>query len=127
MKFLLQNNGIGLYITRLAVMFKVFLNHFICYVASTPSTLTNCPEMSAPVSFRKRRVFFLKPSGCSTFQTFYNIAYVQRWSIFDMDMYMILANYSFQNPYIFRITNLLNKLSTAFLNISFQHFIPITW
>ena len=42
-----------------------------------------------------------------------------------MHMYMILANYSFQNPYILSITNLDQQISTALLNISTQYRIPI--
>ena len=125
MKFLLQNDVIIIDVARLAVVFKVFLHHFISYVARTPNTITNCPKVPTPISLRKFWVFFLQPAGRSPLQAFNNIAYVQRWPIFNMDMHMILAHNTFKYLDILRITNLLDKVTASLLNISFQNFIPI--
>jgi hypothetical protein len=125
MKFLLQNDSIGLNVARLPMMLKVFLYHFISYVASAPNTVTNCPKMPTPIPFRKLRILLLQSSGGSPLQTFNNITYIMRWTIFDMDMHMVLANHSFKDLYILRITNLLNQFTTSLLNIPFQNLIPI--
>ena len=125
MKFLFQDNRISLHVSRLAVMLKIFLYHFICYVACTPYAITNSPKMPAPISLGKCWIFLLQSSRGSTLQSLYNITYIKRWTVLNMNMYMIFANYSLKNPYVLRIANLLNKFPTSFLNISFQNFIPV--
>ena len=125
MKFLFQNNRIGFHITWLTMVLKVFLYHFVSYVSCTPHSITYCPKMPSPISFRKLWIFFLQPSRCSAFQSFNNITYIQRGAVLNMDMHMILANNSFQYFNILRITNLLNQVSTSLLYIPFQNFISI--
>ena len=125
MKFLLQDNIISFHVARLPMMLKIFLYHFICYVACAPHPITNCPKMPPPISFRKFWIFFLQPTRCSAFQAFNNITYVQRGAVLNMDMHMILANNSFQYFNILGIANLLNKVATASLDIPLQNFKPI--
>ena len=107
------------------MVLKIFLYHFICYVSSTPNTITDCPKMPAPISFRQGWIFLLQSSRCSPLQSFNNITYTQRWTILNVDMYMILANNTLQNLYVLRITNLFNKLTASLLNISLQNTISI--
>ena len=125
MKFLLQNNSISINVARLAMMLKIFLNHFVRYVACTPNTVPNCPKMSTPISLRKLWVFLLQSARSSSFQSLYDITYVQRWSVLNVNMHMIFANHSFKYLHIFRITNLLNKVAASLLDIPFQNLIPI--
>ncbi len=125
MKFLLQNNSISINIARLAMVLKVFLNHVVRYVASTPNTVPNSPEMPPPVSLRKLWVLLLQPAGRSSFQSLYDITNVERWSVFNVDMHMIFANHPFKYLNIFRITNLLHKVTTSSLDVPFQNFISI--
>ena len=125
MKFLFQNNSISINVARLAVVLKVFLHHFIRYVAGAPNAITNCPKVPAPISLRKFWVFFLQPAGRSTLQAFNYIANVQRWPVFYMDMHMVFAHHTTKYLDILRITNLLDKLTASLLNITLQNFIPI--
>ena len=125
MKFLLQNNSVSINVARFTVMLKVFFNHFICYVACTPYTIPNRPKVSPPISLRKFWVLFLQPAGRSTFQAFYNVANVQRWSVFDVDMHVVFAHNTFKYLDILRITNLLYKITASLLNIALQNFISI--
>ena len=125
MKFLFQNNRIGFHITWLSMVLKIFLYHFIRYVSRTPNPISDSPKMPAPISFRKFWIFLLQPSRCPSFQPFNNVTYVQRGTILNMDMYMIPANNPFKYFNILCITNLLNKIATPLLDVSFQNFIPI--
>ncbi len=125
MKFLLQNDSIGLNVARLPMMLKIFLHHFISYVACAPNTVTNCPKMPTPIPFRKFRIFLLQSSGGSPLQMFDNITDIKRWTIFNMDMHVVLAYNPFKDLYILRITNLLNQFTASLLNIPFQNFVPI--
>lgn len=125
MKFLFQNNRIRINITRFTVMFQIFLYHLISYVSCTPNTVTDCPKVPAPISFRKFRIFFLQPTRSPSLQPFNNIADGKRWPIFDMNMNMVFTDNSFKYLYIFSITNLLYKITAASLNIAFQNLIPI--
>src|SRR5579864_4851128 len=113
MKFLLQNDSIGLNVTRLPMVLKIFLHHFISYVAGAPNTVTNCPKMPTPIPFRKLRILLLQSSGGSPLQTFYNIAYIKRWTIFNMDMHVIFAHNSFKYIYVLHITNLFNQFTAS--------------
>ncbi len=125
MKFLLQNDSIGLNVARLPMMLKIFLYHFISYVACTPNTVTNCPKMPTPIPFRKLRILFLQSSGGSPLQTFNNITDVQRWPVFNVDMHVIFTHHALKYLNILNITYLLDKLTTSLLNITFQNLIPI--
>jgi hypothetical protein len=125
MKFLLQNNSISINVARFTVVLKVFLNHFIRYVARTPNTIPNRPKVPTPISLRKFWVLFLQPPRRSTFQAFNNIANVQRWSVFDVDMHVVFAHNAFKYLDILRITNLLHKLTASLLDVTIQNFISI--
>ncbi len=125
MKFLFQNNRIGINVTRFPVMLKIFLYHLIGYITCTPSTITYSPEVTTPVSFRQLWIFLLQSTRCPSFQTLNYITYVQRRAIFYMDVNVIFANNSFQNFYILRVTNLFYQLAATSLNIPLQNFIPI--
>ena len=107
------------------MMLKIFLYHFISYVACAPNTVTNCPKMPTPIPFRKFRIFLLQSSGGSTLQTFNNITDIKRWTIFNMDMHMVFAYNSFKDLYVLRVTNLLNQFTASLLNVPLQNFIPI--
>ena len=125
MKFLFQNNRIGFHITWLTMVLKIFLYHFICYVSRTPNPISDSPKMPAPISFRKLRVFLLQSSRRPSLQPFNNITYIQRGTILNMDMHMILADNPFKYFNILRVTNLFNKIPTSTLDVSLQNFIPI--
>ena len=121
MKFLLQNNIIIVQVRKFSIMLKVFLNHFICDIPSTPNSITNSPEMSTPISFTKIRILFLKTPGRSSFQSLNKITNTLRRAIFYMDVNMIFTDNSFKNLNIFSITYLLNQIPTPNLNISFEN------
>src|SRR6267378_7073 len=125
MKFLFKYNIIAICITRLTVMFKVFLNHFIGYIARTPCPISYRPKMSAPISLTQFRIFFLEPSGCPSLQSFHKVTKGKTGPIFNMDMHMIFTYYSFKYFNIFCIANLLYQVSASFLYISFKNFISI--
>lgn len=125
MKFLFNHEIIVRQVTRLSMVIKILFHHFICYIAYTPCTVTNCPKMSPPVSLFKNRKFYLKPSGTSSLQSLHYITDGFRWWIFNMDMHMIFNYYSFQYFYILRFTDLSNYVSVSLLNITTKYPIPI--
>ena len=125
MKFLLQNNCIGINVARLTVVFKVFLDHLIRYVSRTPNTIPNRPEVTAPISLRKLWVLFLKPAGSTPLQPLDNVTNVQRGPILNVYMHMVFADNTFKYLDVLRVTNLLDKLTAPLLDIPFQNFIPI--
>ncbi len=121
MKFLLQYNIVILQVRRITVMVKIFLNHLICNISGTPNSITYCPEMHSQISFTKLRVFFLKATRCSPFQAFYKFANTLRRTIFNVDMYMIFTNYTFQNSHIFSVTYLLYQAPAPYLDVSLKY------
>ncbi len=125
MKFLFQYEIISVHIRLIAVMFKIFFNYFICYISCAPNSVTNYPKMSPPLSFISLWEFLLKTTRSSAFRSLYNIADVFRRLVFYVHVYMILAYYSCKNLDILRITNLLDQVSTSYLNISFENMISI--
>lgn len=124
MKFLLQNNCVGFHVTRLSVMLKVFLHHLVRYVARTLNTVRYRPKVTPPIPFRKFRILFLKSSRCPPLQSLNNITDIQRWTIFNVDMYVVFTYYSLQYLHILSIRYLLNKIAASLLDVSLQNFIP---
>ncbi len=127
MKFLLQNNSIIVQIGWITMMFKIFFYHFICYITCTPNTITYHPEISAPISFTKLRIFLLQASKCTTPKSFYNITYILRRTILNMDVYMIFTDYTLKHTNIFNITYLLYQFPTSYSNITFKNLISILY
>ena len=125
MKFLLQNNCIGVHVAKHSVVLKIFFDHFIGNVTCAPDPVPDRPKVTSPVPFGKCWVFFLQPTRSAPFQPFNNITYVQRWPVLDMDMYMVFTYNPFKYFHALRIANLLNKISASLLDIPFQNFIPI--
>ena len=121
MEFLLQNNIIIVKVRRVSVMLKVFLNHFVCNIPSTPNSISNSPKMSTPISFAKTGVLFLKTPRCSTLQSLNKITNALRRAILNMDVNMVFTDNTFKNSHIFSITNLLNQISAPNLNISLEN------
>ena len=121
MKFLLQYDIIVVQIGRVSMMLQILLNHFICYISSTPYTIPNCPKMSAPISFSKFRKFFLEPPGCSSFQSLNKITNALGRSIFNMDVNMVFTNYPFKDTNILTVTNLFYQFPTPNLQIAFKN------
>jgi len=121
MKFLLQNNIIIVQIRRITMMLKVFLNHFIGDIPSTPNAITYRPKMSTPISFTKFRILFLKTPRYPAFQSLNKSTNALRGRILYMDVNMIFTDNSFKNLNIFSITNLLNQIPTPNLYITFEN------
>ena len=125
MKFLFNYKIITARICRTTVMFKVFIHHFVCYISRTPGSISNSPKMPTPILFPKRRKLFLNTTRSSAFQPLHNVTYRDGWGIFNVNMNVIFAHYTFQYFDIFRFTYLAYQFSTSFLNISFQNIIAI--
>ena len=125
MKFLFNYKIIVREVIRLAVVFKILFHHLICYISSTPHSISNSPKVSSPVSLLKIGKFFLQPSRTSSFQSLHKITNRFRGWIFNMDVNMIFAYYSFQYFYIFRLTNLSHQIPASLLNVPFQNRISI--
>ena len=125
MKFLFQNNRVRFLIGRITMVFKIFLNHFICDVACTPNSVADTPKMVAPITFPKIRKFFLKASGRPSFHSFDKIAYGLGRSVFNMDVNMVFAYDPFKYMHIFRITDLLDQIPTSYLNVTLENMISI--
>gem|GEM_PF-3348645 len=125
MKFLLQNNRVSINITRLMVVLKIFMNHFIIYAICAPNTVPEGSKMPTLIPLRKFRVFFSQSSGSSAFQPFDNIAYIQQWSALNMVLHMVFANNPLKCFHIFQITNWFNKLAVIRKDNPFQNFISI--
>ena len=122
MNKLFQYNCVCINVRWPFVMFKIFLNHLICYISGAPNSVTNSPKMSTPILFTDMRKFFLDTSRGSSFQSLYNITHTfARW-IFDMKMNMICAYNSRQYCNIFCFTYLFYQRPTSYFNFSLQHF-----
>lgn len=107
------------------MMLQILINHLIGYVTCAPGTITYCPEMATPIAFAQFWILFLQTTRCPPLQTFNKITNRKRRTIFYMNVNMILAHNSFQNTYIFRIADLLNKFSATKLNITNQNLVTI--
>ncbi len=125
MKFLLQNYNIVIRIRWIAMMFKIFLYHLICYISCTPYSISYRPKMPTPISFTKLWKFFLKASGCATLQPFNYITNILRRTIFYMDMHVVFTYYTFKYSNIFNIAYLLYQIPTSYLNVTIKDFITI--
>ena len=108
-----------------AMMLKVFLHHFIRYITCAPCSIAYCPKVTAVIPFSKPWIFFLKSAGTPPLQTLHQIADGFGRRVFYMDVNMVFADNTFQNPNIFRITDLSNQIPTTLLNLPFQNMITI--
>ncbi len=121
MEFLFQNNIVIVQVGRIAMVFKIILHHLVRDIARTPNTVPDVPKVTAPVSFAQFGKFFLKTTGGLALETFYNIAQLLRRTVFNMYVHMDLAYRSLKDTNIFRITNLLDKIATPYLDIAHQN------
>ncbi len=107
------------------MMFQRFLHHFIRDIAATPRAVSDCPKMIAPIAFFQLWKFCLQQPRRATFQAFNQIRQSKFWRIFDVHMNVVFADYTRQNPNIFRVANLNQQISTARFYIAFQNVIAI--
>ncbi len=125
MKFLFDFKVIVHQIARLPVVFQILFHHLICYISSTPGTISDCPKVAAPISPLQLWKLFLKPSRASSFQALHKITDRFRWRILHVDMHMVFADNSLQDLNIFRLTYLTYKIPTSMLYVPFKNTISI--
>ena len=107
------------------MMLQIFLNHFLCYVATTPCSITDTPEMATPISLAKLRELRLNQARGSAFDRFHQMTYTMSWPIFKVKMYMIPTYYSRKNFNILCITDLTDQFPATNLDISAKNVVPI--
>lgn len=125
MKFLFQNNIVIVHVGRIAMMFKVILDHLICDVARAPYPITYGPKVAAPVFLGKDREFLLKTARCPPLETLHKVTHSLGRSVLNMYVHMIFAYNTFKDPNILRITNLLDKFTAPDLDITLENLITI--
>ena len=125
MKFLFQNNIVIVHVGRIPMMFKVVLDHFVGDVARAPCPISNGPKMAAPVFLGKSREFLLQTTRCPSLETLHKIAQLLRRTVFDVYVNMVLAYDTLKDPYIFRITDLIDKVTAPDLDIALENMVTI--
>ena len=125
MKFLFKYDVIIVYVTWLAVMLKVVLDHLVGNVACAPRAVADGPKVPAPVTLAQLGVLGLNPPRTPAFQTLDQVVYRQRRTVFDMNVNMVFADNAFQDPNVLSITDLLDQFTATQLNVTFQHRIPV--
>lgn len=107
------------------MMLKVILDHLVGDIARAPYSVTNGPKVPAPVLLGKHREFLLKSARRPSLEAFHQVAHLLGRTVLDMYMYMILTYNALKNPYIFRITDLLDKISAPDLDIPLENVVSI--
>ena len=125
MKFSIQDKIIITLIRRISVTFKVFIHHVIGNVTCAPSSVSYRPKMSDVVSLTKLRKCFLEPSRTPALQSVNQITDRLRRQVLHMDMHMIFAHHTIQNPHHLRCTDLTNQILTSLLYVTFQNVVEI--
>lgn len=111
-------------------MLQISLDHVFRQVAHRVAKITSRPEMLTPVSFSQARKLFKQLVGTPTFDSPHDLArrHLRRRRHQNVDM--ILADHTFQNPYLEDphlkgITGLPDQLPHPFTDFPFQDGIAI--
>lgn len=107
------------------MVLKVILDHLVGDISRAPYSIPNGPKVPTPVLLGKNREFLLKTARRPSLEAFHKVAHLLRGTVLDMYVHMVLAYNAFKDPYIFRITNLLDKISAPNLNITLEHVVPV--
>jgi hypothetical protein len=81
--------------------------------------------MPPPVLFGKLREFLLKTARRSSREAFHKVANLLRLTVLDMHVYMVLAYHTHKDTYIFRVTDLLDKVTAPDLDISLKNVVSV--
>ena len=112
-------------IGRVAVVFQVLLHHFFREVARAPGSVANCPEMLAPVPAFEFRILELEYSGGPPFEAFDQVTDGFRRWILNVHVYVIFADYTFENLDVFGITDLDDQFTAAHFDVALQDVVTI--
>ena len=107
------------------MVLKVILDHLVRDIARAPYPISNGPKVAAPVLLGKRRKFLLKAARGPALEAFHKIAQLLRGTVLDMYVHVVLAYHALKDPYIFRITDLFDKVSAPDLDIAFENMEPV--
>lgn len=83
------------------------------------------PQNGVPIALGQLGKLLLQDPGDTTLNPFHQPAYRCPVRVVNMNMSMILANHSLQDPEFFYLTHLVDQLPATLLNISFQYLIAI--
>jgi hypothetical protein len=107
------------------MVLKVILDHLVRDIPRAPYPISNGPKVPAPVFLGKCREFFLKTARGPALEAFHKIAHLLGGTILDMYVHVVLAYHTLKDTDIFRITDLLDKITAPDLHIPLENVVPI--
>lgn len=107
------------------MMLQILLNNLFSNIPGAPDSITDCPEVLAPVSLLQMWILLLQHPRCPPFQSLQQITDRLRRRILDVHMHMVFADDSLQDDDVFAVANLDDQFSATPLNVAFENMVTV--